>query len=63
MPLDFNYSTEKDAENVYHVLILCPEAMKIREKHREYGFPPPEEQREPCEACSAEILEWWFRER
>jgi len=39
LPLEFNSSTEKDAESVYHVLILCPEAMKIREEHHEYVSP------------------------
>lgn len=58
MSMDYNYTAERDRENVYHVLIMCPEAQKIEKEHRRYGEPPASENRSPCTVCLREITAW-----
>lgn len=62
MPMDFNYTSRfdkyPDERNVFHALLHCPEAEKIKIKHREYGRPPAMERRKPCEVCVGEMGTW-----
>lgn len=60
--MDFNYTSRFDKypgeRNVYHALLHCPEAEKIKAKHTRYGLPPASENRRPCEVCVSETSAW-----
>lgn len=60
--MDFNYTSRFDKypgeRNVYHVLLRCPEAEKIKRKHQVFGRPPASEQRRACEVCVEETRAW-----
>lgn len=62
MPMDFNYTDNIEKypheRHVFHALFACPEARKIKNKHREYGLPPADQQRSPCKVCVAEARAW-----
>ena len=59
MPMDFNYTSAPEAHPVYHVLVMCPEAMNIHTAHRKYGNPPASDRRQPCHKCVDTIGEWF----
>jgi hypothetical protein len=56
--MDFNYTTEAERRDVYHVLHMCPEARKIQDQHHQYGAPPANEKRKPCIVCLDTINAW-----
>jgi len=56
--MDFNYTVEPEDHPVYHVLVMCPEARKIKDKHHEYKKPPASEKRQPCRVCLDAIGDW-----
>jgi len=55
MPMDYVYSTEPNASNVFHVFMMCSDAQDIKKKHREYNAPAVSENRGLCQECHREI--------
>jgi hypothetical protein len=58
MPMDFNYTIEPETPSVYHVLLSCPEAMKIKKEHRKHNKPPASENRRSCQVCLDTVNDW-----
>lgn len=53
MGADYVWSTKK-GEDVFHVFLLCHDALNIKKKHRTVGASAPPGRR-LCEACEAEM--------